>query len=80
MIYAEIIFWSNEIKDINVVLPFPPRIGESIEFTSGTVKYNNGAEVEDRCFKIANIDWVLEENSLPHKHKFQKLSIYLERP
>lgn len=32
MIYAEVIFWSNNIKDINVVLPFPPRIGENIEF------------------------------------------------
>ena len=28
MIYAEIIFLSNDIKDMNVVLPFPPRIGE----------------------------------------------------
>lgn len=80
MIYAEVIFWSNDIKDLNVVLPFPPRVGENIEFPVGTVKYNNGAELEERCFKISNIDWVFIENSMIPKYKFQKLSIYVERP
>jgi hypothetical protein len=80
MIYAEVIFWSNDIKDLNVVLPFPPSIGESIEFPIGTVKYYNGAELEDRCFKISNIDWVFTENSMIPKYKFSKLSIYVERP
>lgn len=79
MIYAEIIFWSNDIKDLNVVLPFPPRVGENIKFPVGTVKYNNGAELDDICFKISNIDWVFIENSMMPKYKFQKLSIYIER-
>jgi hypothetical protein len=80
MIYAEVIFWSNDIKDMNVVLPFPPRVGENIEFPIGTVKYNNGAELDDRNFKIKHIDWVFIENSMIPKYKFQKLSIYVERP
>lgn len=80
MIYAEVIFWSNDIEDINVVLPFPPRIGENIEFPIGTVKYTNGAELEYTNFMINHIDWVFIENSMMSKYKFQKLSIYIERP
>ena len=80
MIYVEVIFWSNDIKDIDVVLPYPPRIGENIEFPCGVVKYNNGAELEDRTFRIKDIDWVFEENSMIPKYKFKKLSVYVERP
>lgn len=80
MIYANVIFWSNDIQDMSVVLPFPPRVGENIEFPVGVVKYNNGVELEDRNFKITHIDWVFIENYMIPKYKFQKLSIYVERP
>lgn len=80
MIYAEIIFWTHEINDISIVLPFPPRIGESIQLPYNTVKYKNGSELDERIFKIKDIDWVFSENSMIPKFKFQKLSIYVERP
>ena len=80
MIYAEIIFSSNDIMDLDLVLPFPPRVGENIEFPSGAIKYKNGFDLEDRCFKIASIDWVLIESKMAHRYKFQKLSIFVERP
>jgi hypothetical protein len=80
MIYAQVIFWSNGIKYIDLVLPYPPRVGETIQLPLGTVKYNNGLELDESFFKISNIDWVFEENSMIPKYKFKKLSIYVECP
>lgn len=80
MIYVEVIFWSNDIKNIDIVLPYPPRIGENIEFPCGIVKYNNGVELKDMTFRIKDIYWVFGENSMIPKCKFKKLSVYVERP
>ena len=72
--------WSNDIKDLDIVLPYPPRIGENLEFPIGTIKYNNGVELEDRSFKISHIDWEFTEILMKPKYKFDKLSIYVECP
>jgi len=80
MIHAEITFWSNTIRDINIILPSPPSIGDSIKFPIGTVKNINGEELEDNCFRIYNIDWVLQKDSIITKYKFDRLLIYLECP
>jgi hypothetical protein len=80
MIYAKVIFWSNDIKDLDIVLPYPPRIGENLEFPVGIVKYNNGVELDNRSFKISHIDWEFTEISMKPKYKFNKLSIFVERP
>ena len=80
MIYADVIFWTNDINDISIVLPFPPSVGENIEFPIGLLKYTNGAELDVSCFRICNIDWVFKETSMIPNCKFQKLSIFVECP
>ena len=72
MIYADIIFWTNDINDFTIVLPFPPRIGDSIRFPSGTVKHYNGSGFTDNYFRISDIEWVFKDD------QFEKLSIYVQ--
>lgn len=80
MIHCEIIFWTEDIKDLDVVLPFPPREGEVIHFPMGTVKYSNGNKYEENRFKIRLIEWVFSNISLVPGFKFDKVRVYVEQP
>lgn len=79
MIHAEIVFWTNDIKEVNLVLPFPPRIGESMILQRGVVKYSNGAVLDEIDFMVANIDWNFEEDFVEFDVKFKNITVYLER-
>jgi len=79
MVFAEIIFFSNYIQDIDVVLPFPPSVGQSIRLPIGLVRQTNGDELEQGLFKIIDIEWVFVTKSMISKGRFNKLRIYVER-
>ena len=81
MITAEVIFWTNDIKDFQVVLPFPPRIGEHISFPFGVVKCYDGTDYcEENYFKIVNVDWLYAEKLEIEELTFDKLLIHVNCP
>ena len=65
MILAQVIFLTNDINDVEVYLPHPPRKGETFVFPFVTT------DVMD--FKIKDIEWVFT-GDIPVKDKMMEFS------
>ena len=77
MIYVEIIFGSNDIKDIQTVMPQAPSVNDNIEMPYGVVKFNNGVELGETTFKVKSVDWIFKEQSMMPKYKFNKVQVWV---
>lgn len=76
MVLVKINFGSNHIVDMNVYMPQAPHSGDDIELPYDTVKYTTGEIVEDRRFKVKNVEWCFRKADTL---EFSHVEVWVER-